>query len=81
MVNQTPRYLLAGTPAGEKKPKVKELPDETNVSPSVMLLLLLSVSDGVPAAEALSKSKNTVKITVRRYDDRSLVIPPPRRQY
>jgi hypothetical protein len=72
-VNQMPRYLLAGTPVGEKKPRVKVLPDETNVSPSVMLLLLLSVSDAVPAAEALSKSKNTGKIRVTRYD-KSLVI-------
>jgi hypothetical protein len=64
---------LAGTPVGEKKPRVKVLPDETNVSPSVMLLLLLSVSDAVPAAEALSKSKNTGKIRVTMYD-KSLVV-------
>jgi hypothetical protein len=64
-----PRYLLAGTPVGEKKPRVKVLPDETNVSPSVMLLLLLSVSDAVPAAEALNESKNTGRnIRVTGYD-------------
>jgi hypothetical protein len=52
---------------------VKELPDETKVSPSVMLLPLLSVSDAVPAAEAPSESKNTGKIRVTRYG-KSLVI-------
>jgi hypothetical protein len=57
-----PRYLLAGTPDGEKKPRVKELPDDTNVSPSVMLPPLLSVSDAMPAAESLRKTKSTRKI-------------------
>jgi hypothetical protein len=61
-VNQMPRYLLAGTPDGEKKPRVKELPDDTNVSPSVMLPPLLSVSDAMPAAESLRKTKSTRKI-------------------
>jgi len=67
-VNQIPRYLLVGTPAGEKNPRVKEPPAETSVvSPSVMLPPLLSVSDAMePAPEALWKRSRMGKISKGR---------------
>ena len=62
-VNQMPRYLLAGTPAWEKKPRVKVLPDETSVAPLVTLPPLLSVSDAVPAADVVRQRRSGLEGT------------------
>jgi len=62
-VNQIPRYLLVGTPVGEKKPRVKDPPAETSVAPSVMLLPLSSVSDAVPAADVVRQRRSGLEGT------------------
>jgi hypothetical protein len=72
-VNQMPRYLLVGTPVGEKKPRVKDPPAETSVAPSVMLLPLSSVSDAVTAADVV-RQRIMGKI-VRAVRHKSRVIP------
>ncbi|KAJ1272958.1 hypothetical protein BS78_06G242900 [Paspalum vaginatum] len=71
-VNQMPRYLLVGTPVGEKKPRVNKRPAETSVSPSVMLPPLMSVSDAVPAPEALKKRSSKGNMTEGRF--RNLIV-------
>jgi hypothetical protein len=71
-VNQIPRYLLVGTPVGEKKPRVKDPPAETSVAPSVMLLPLSSVSDAAPAADVV---RQRIMGKIRAVRQISLVIP------
>jgi hypothetical protein len=71
-VNQIPRYLLVGTPVGEKKPRVKDPPAETSVEPSVMLLPLSSVSDAVPAADVV---RQRIMGKIRAVRHKSFVIP------
>jgi hypothetical protein len=74
-VNQMPRYLLVGTPVGEKKPRVKDPPAETSVAPSVMLLPLSSVSDAVTAADVV-RQRIMGKIRAVRHKSRVIPVAP-----
>lgn len=64
--NHVPRYLLVGSPGGEKNPSVIEPPAETRVLPSMSLPPVYIMSEaGVPGARVINSDNVTTWTPIR----------------